>query len=179
MLCKLPNILRWNNNLDRMIRFMEVCPCEFWFRNSVAPHFLPSKRENHVINHIKQALVEQYNLVIVVSAMGRRGDPYATDTLLDWVRLNGNLLSGQRERDMLLCCGETIAAVTLCSLLNAEHIASVVLNGEQAGITTNDQFGNAQIVSIQPQRILELLKQKRSSLLPVSKGRLLRMISPR
>jgi aspartate kinase len=114
----------------------------------------------HVINHIKRALVEAHQLVIVVSAMGRRGDPYATDTLLDWVGLNGNQLS-LREKDMLLCCGETIAAVTLCSLLNAEHIEAAVLNGEQAGITTNDHFGNAQIVSINPQRIHALLNQQK------------------
>jgi aspartate kinase len=115
---------------------------------------------NHVINHIKRALVEQFKLVIVVSAMGRRGDPYATDTLLDWVRLNGDHLS-PREQDMILCCGETISAVTLCSLLNAEHMDAVVLNGEQAGIITNNQFGNAQILSVNPERILDLLKQQK------------------
>jgi aspartate kinase len=114
----------------------------------------------HVINHIKRALVESFNLVVVVSAMGRRGDPYATDTLLDWVGLNGNQLS-PREQDMILCCGETISAVTLCSLLNAEHIGATVLNGAQAGITTNDSFGNAQILSINPQRILTLLSQQK------------------
>jgi aspartate kinase len=114
----------------------------------------------HVINHIKRALVESFNLVIVVSAMGRRGDPYATDTLLDWVGLNGNQLS-PRELDMILCCGETISAVTLCSLLNAEHIEATVLNGEQAGIVTNNQFGKAQILSINPQRIIALLSQQK------------------
>src|SRR5665647_171433 len=114
----------------------------------------------HVINHIKRALVESFHLVIVVSAMGRKGDPYATDTLLDWVRLNGNQLY-PREKDMILCCGETIAAFTLCSLLNAEHIEATVLNGEQAGITTNDHFGDAQILSINPQRIYTLLNQQK------------------
>ncbi|MEX2462279.1 MAG: aspartate kinase [Paenibacillaceae bacterium] len=114
----------------------------------------------HVINHIKRALVEANYLVIVVSAMGRKGDPYATDTLLDWISLNGNQLT-PREQDMLLCCGETIAAVTLCSLLKAEQIEAVVLNGEQAGIITNDQFGNAQIISINPQRIYALLNQQK------------------
>jgi aspartate kinase len=115
---------------------------------------------NHVIKHIKRAIAEQFKLVIVVSAMGRRGDPYATDTLLDWVSLNGDHLS-PRERDMILCCGETISAVTLCSLLNAGHMDAVVLNGEQAGILTNDHFGNAQILSINTQRILDLLQQQK------------------
>lgn len=114
----------------------------------------------HVINHIKRALIESFHLVIVVSAMGRKGDPYATDTLLNWIRLNGNQLS-PRENDMLLCCGETIAAVTLCSLLNAEHIEAAVLNGGQAGIITNDDFGNAQILSINPQKIYALLNQQK------------------
>ncbi|MFD0680093.1 MULTISPECIES: aspartate kinase [unclassified Paenibacillus] len=112
----------------------------------------------HVIEHIQDALALNYKLVVVVSAMGRRGEPYATDTLLDMISKNGNHLPA-REKDMLLCCGELISAATLCSLLNAQGITATVLNGAQAGITTNDDFGNAQIVSIQPQRILDLLDQ--------------------
>ncbi|MDB5052030.1 MAG: aspartate kinase [Bacilli bacterium] len=115
---------------------------------------------NHAIQHIKRALDEEYNLVIVVSAMGRKGDPYATDTLLDSIHQSGGRLAA-REKDMLLCCGETISAVTLSSLLNVELISSIVLNGAQAGITTNDQYGNAQIISIDPTRILELLYQQK------------------
>lgn len=110
----------------------------------------------HVIRHVRKALDEDYKLVIVVSAMGRRGEPYATDTLLDLVAGSGHALP-DRERDMLLYCGETISAVTLCSLLNAQGIAASVLNGAQAGILTNDRFGNAQILSINPARVLEML----------------------
>ncbi|WJH33302.1 aspartate kinase [Paenibacillus sp. CC-CFT747] len=111
---------------------------------------------NHVIRHIKQALDRQYKLVVVVSAMGRKGEPYATDTLLDWVERNGNRLP-DREKDMLLYCGEMISAVTLCSLLQAESIPASVLNGAQAGIITNDHWGNARIQSVQPARIYDLL----------------------
>ncbi|NOU93375.1 aspartate kinase [Paenibacillus sp. LMG 31456] len=112
----------------------------------------------HVIEHIQDALALNYKLVVVVSAMGRKGEPYATDTLLDVINQNGNHLPA-REKDMLLYCGELISAATLCSLLNAQGIHATVLNGAQAGITTNDDFGNAQILSIQPQRILDLLDQ--------------------
>ena len=35
------------------------------------------------LNHIKEAVDEGYKAVVVVSAMGRKGDPYATDSLLD------------------------------------------------------------------------------------------------
>lgn len=111
---------------------------------------------SHVIRHIKKALSDRYQLVVVVSAMGRKGDPYATDTLLDLIRQNGDSLPA-RERDLLLCCGETISAATLCSLLNAEGIPSSVLTGAHAGILTNNEFGNAHILSITPTRIHELL----------------------
>lgn len=112
----------------------------------------------HVIEHIQDVLKQEYKLVVVVSAMGRKGEPYATDTLLEWIRQNGDCLPA-REKDMLLCCGELISAATLCSLLGAAGILSTVLTGAQAGIRTNDAFGNAQIASIQPGRILELLDQ--------------------
>ncbi|MFC5448397.1 aspartate kinase [Paenibacillus aestuarii] len=112
----------------------------------------------HVIGHIQDALAQEYKLVVVVSAMGRKGEPYATDTLLDLVRQNGEGLPA-RELDMLMGCGELISAVHLSSLLQANGIASTVLTGGQAGIQTNDVHGNAQITSIQPTRILELLEQ--------------------
>lgn len=110
----------------------------------------------HAIHHIQHALAESYALVVVVSAMGRRGDPYATDTLLDLVRHQGNALPA-REKDMLLGCGEIISAAVLCSELNALSIPAVVLTGGQAGIRTNDRYGNARIESIQPARILHQL----------------------
>ncbi|MFD0698327.1 aspartate kinase [Paenibacillus sp. GCM10027628] len=113
----------------------------------------------HVIGHIQDALAQDYQLVVVVSAMGRKGEPYATDTLLDLVRQNGEGLPA-RELDMLMGCGELISAVHLCSLLQAAGIRSTVLTGGQAGIHTNDVHGNAQIVSIQPNRILELLENE-------------------
>jgi aspartate kinase len=110
----------------------------------------------HVVAHIRDALAQNFKLVVVVSAMGRKGEPYATDTLLDWIHRNGNRLP-PREQDMLLCCGEIISATTLCSLLLSEGIAATVLTGAQAGIVTNDHFGNAQIMSVHPWRIVELL----------------------
>ncbi|GFZ84212.1 aspartokinase [Paenibacillus marchantiophytorum] len=116
-----------------------------------------SARE-HVIGHIQDALNHPYQLVVVVSAMGRKGEPYATDTLLELVRKNGEGLPA-RELDMLMGCGELISAVHLCSLLQANGIRSTVLTGGQAGIHTNDEYGNAKILALQPNRILDLLAQ--------------------
>lgn len=89
--------------------------------------------------------------------MGRRGEPYATDTLLDWIQHNGNALPN-REKDLLLGCGEIISATTLCSLLQHEGITATVMTGAQAGFVTDDQFGNARIKDVRPERVLKELE---------------------
>lgn len=111
----------------------------------------------HVIEHIEAALSNNYKLVVVVSAMGRKGDPYATDTLLDVMKNSGDCLPA-RELDLLLSCGEIISAAILCCMLQARNIPSTVLTGGQAGIVTNESYGNAQIESVRPARITELLE---------------------
>lgn len=42
-----------------------------------------------VLGHILKAKEQGHDVVVVVSAMGRRGDPYATDTLIDLLREQG------------------------------------------------------------------------------------------
>lgn len=112
----------------------------------------------HALNHIKDALEQRYQVVVVVSAMGRIGHPYATDTLLELVRHKECSLP-RRELDLLMSCGEIISAVTLCHMLTKEGIPSTVLTGPQAGIITNGDYGNAQIVSVQTHRIQQLLSE--------------------
>jgi len=109
------------------------------------------------LHHIKRALHEQYSVIVVVSAMGRNGDPYATDSLLGMIRDNGDRLP-IRERDLLLSCGEIISATTLCSMLEATNIPAIVLTGAQAGIRTDTRFGDARIVKVDPTRIREYMK---------------------
>lgn len=111
----------------------------------------------HVISHIRRELDNGYRLIVVVSAMGRKGDPYATDTLLDLIASGGGSLPS-REQDLLLSCGEIISATMLCSLLQEQSISSVVLTGAQAGFRTDSQFGNARILDMVPTRVLEELQ---------------------
>lgn len=114
----------------------------------------------HVLRHISRERAAGNGIVVVVSAMGRRGEPYATDTLLDWIGANGNALA-DRERDLLLSCGELISAATLCSLLTREGIPCVALTGGQAGIITDGRYGFARIVKVDPAKILEYLAEDR------------------
>ncbi|MTI94483.1 MAG: aspartate kinase [Firmicutes bacterium] len=97
--------------------------------------------------------------VVIVSAMGRRGNPYATDTLLDQA-FSVNDKPAQRELDMLAACGEVIASVLLALTLQKLDCPAVALNGFQAGIRTNSQFGTAEIIKIDVSRITELTKQR-------------------
>ncbi|MBH5316584.1 aspartate kinase [Paenibacillus sp. GSMTC-2017] len=109
------------------------------------------------IQHIKRESDNGYSIVVVVSAMGRKGEPYATDTLLGLIRENGNALP-LREVDMLLGCGEIISAAAFCSLLNSGGIPSVALTGGGAGIVTDEQFGSARIKRIEPNRLVKYLE---------------------
>lgn len=114
---------------------------------------------NFVLKQIQTALADEVKLVVVVSAIGRKGDPYATDTLLDWIRQNGDALP-LRELDMLLSCGELISAATLSSIIHAAGICNSVLTGSQAGIVTSDRHGDARILSIDPAPIINRLNEQ-------------------
>jgi aspartate kinase len=122
------------------------------------------------ITHMERALDEGYALVVVVSAMGRKGDPYATDTLLQLIRNNGNRLPS-RETDLLMHTGEIISATVMCSMLNARGIKSTILTGGQANIVTTGEFTNAQIESIDPSRILKELEAGHVVIVPGFQGR--------
>ncbi|SFX34814.1 aspartate kinase [Thermoactinomyces sp. DSM 45891] len=117
-----------------------------------------SETRDRVLHHIKSALTDGYSLVVVLSAMGRKGEPYATDTFLELIHHNGAGLA-PRELDLLLHCGELISSSVFSSMLHLNEIDHVVLTGGQAGIITNDNFTNAQIVDLKPKRIIQELQR--------------------
>ncbi|MDQ0189281.1 aspartate kinase [Alicyclobacillus cycloheptanicus] len=109
------------------------------------------------VEHIEDALAKDFHVVVVVSAMGRRGDPYATDTLLNVVDASDPV--APRDLDILMSCGEAISAVVFASQLRSRGHQVTVLSGGQAGIRTNAQHGNARILEIRPKRILDALQE--------------------
>lgn len=115
------------------------------------------ENRNHVINHIKDAIGSGYKVVVVVSALGRKPDPYATDTLLDLVGFPANYNSN-RELDLLMSCGETISSVLLTNDLKKHNISAMALTGAQAGFITNDDFTKAKIKHVHPERMKEELE---------------------
>ncbi len=113
-----------------------------------------------IIENVKKMISKDKQVVLVVSAIGRMGAPYATDTLIDMVNSIG-VEADTREMDILMSCGETISSVILTNTLKSHGIEAVALTGFQAGILTTSTFGAASIVNINPERIFHFLDKKK------------------
>ncbi|GBC92543.1 Aspartokinase [bacterium HR15] len=97
--------------------------------------------------------------VVVVSAIGRRGEPYATDTLVEFLtQIDPSVPPHPREKDLMMACGEIISTVIMAQTLRILGYPSVALTGSQAGIITDSEFGNARILEINPTPILRCLE---------------------
>lgn len=95
-----------------------------------------------------------YMPVVVVSAIGREDQPYATDSLLGLVRQTCQDVPG-RELDLLMSCGEIISGVVMTATLKKKGYQSTFLTGAQAGIITSNDFGEARIIKVQPKNIIQ------------------------
>lgn len=111
------------------------------------------ERREQAANRIIDAVKEGFSPVVVISAIGRTGDPYATDTLINLVQ-NITTDAPKREMDLLLSCGEVISGVILSSILKKRGFDAVLLTGGQAGIITNESYGDARIIRVEPKTIL-------------------------
>ncbi|HEX7713063.1 MAG TPA: aspartate kinase [Bacillota bacterium] len=119
----------------------------------------PEGREN-VVKKVSEALKQSYRVVVVVSAMGRAGEPYATDTLIGLIR-SIKAQESPRDLDLLMSCGENISTVVMVQTLKAHGIEAQALTGGQAGILTDGQFGNARILEIKPDKIMKCFDEGR------------------
>ncbi len=101
-----------------------------------------------------------YAPVVVVSAIGRSGAPYATDTLVKVLRdIDAQTAPAPREMDLMMACGEIISTAVFAQTLQTYGFKAIALSGGQAGIVTDSEHGNARILEIRPQYIHMLLEQ--------------------
>ena len=114
-------------------------------------------KRNKVVSKVKEAINNGFSPVLVVSAMGRKGEPYATDTLLSLVDNNFKKNSLQAT-DMLMCCGEIISSIIMNNTLINEGIESIAITGGQAGIITNDKFSEAELIYTNVENILKIIE---------------------
>ncbi|MCA1030127.1 aspartate kinase [Bacillus timonensis] len=108
-------------------------------------------------NHIQKAIQDGFKVVVVVSAMGRKGDPYATDTLLSLINGSETLVS-KREIDLLLSCGEVISSIVFTNMLVSKGIKATSFTGAQAGFRTNNDHTNAKIIEMKCEKLIKELE---------------------
>ena len=111
------------------------------------------------------SLCEKDRVVVVVSAMGRFPDPYATDTLLS---LAEELDPWQR--DLLMSAGEMVSTMVMTSLCRKRGIRCDAVSALQLGIFTDDQFNDAHVLAVTPEILLDRLKRSRCVVVPGFQG---------
>lgn len=100
-----------------------------------------------------------FSPVVVVSAIGRRGAPYATDTLINVLReIDPSVEPDPRELDMFVACGEIMSAVIFAHTLKTLGHQAQAFRGGQAGIRTDGVYGNARITSINPASVFRSIE---------------------
>lgn len=119
-----------------------------------------------VAKKIQEALKGGYSPVVVVSAMGRKGQPYATDTLISVLK-EVNPSVHLRELDLLMACGEIISSTVMAATLQSKGLNALALTGREAGMITDGQFSSAKIKHINTERLKDLLQ---ANIIPVICG---------
>jgi len=115
------------------------------------------EQRKQVVKKVLNAKAQGFFPVVVVSAMGRKGEPYATDTLLSLIEDNFKVVN-PLALDLLMSCGETISTVIMCNELNKNDIDAVPLMGGQAGIITDCNYNNAAILNVDTKNLLDILQ---------------------
>jgi len=104
-----------------------------------------------MVEHIIREVEDGFKVLVVVSAMGRLGLPYATDTL-------GSLVSNDitpLESDRLLSCGEIISSIVTSDLARSHGLSVVSLAPVELGIMTDTNYTDAHILIVDTQDLLE------------------------
>mgnify|MGYP001406139684 CR=1 FL=1 len=123
----------------------------------------------HVVKHIRRNLVSGKKVVLVVSAMGRKGDPYATDTLIYLLKNIGEPVNPV-ELDSVMSIGERLSSAYFSHLLTMNGIPATAFTGRQAGILTNDVPGNSEIIGINTSRICKTLNEGKTAVVAGFQG---------
>jgi aspartate kinase len=117
---------------------------------------------------VVQALEDGYRPVVVVSAIGRKGAPYATDTLIAALReVDPATRPHEHEYDVMVSVGEVISTAIFAQLLRSKGYNARAVTGLQAGILTDGKHADARIRSINPDYLLSMLEE---GVIPVVAG---------
>jgi aspartate kinase len=118
-------------------------------------------RREKVLEKIAKARGDGFAVVVVISAMGRHPEPYATDSLIRLIKTCEDHDVCLRDKDLLMSCGEVISCVVMAQKLRDEGIDAVAMTGWQAGIITDDNFSESRILRICPDALKVELEKGR------------------
>lgn len=111
-----------------------------------------------IMNVAKRILAEKQpedQIVMVVSAMGDTTD----DLIALAKKIDKEPYRYEREMDMLLTTGEQVSIALLTMAFRSLGQKAISLTGAQAGMRTNSVHTKGKIIDIQPQRVLDELKE--------------------
>ena len=103
---------------------------------------------------VSQLTRQGIQVVVVVSAQGD-----TTDELIEKAK-EVNPRGSAREMDAYLSAGEQLSAALMAMTLGAMGVPAVSLSGWQAGLLTDDIYGNARILGLKNDRILQELEKE-------------------
>lgn len=120
------------------------------------------KTRYEAFKHIRREVNAGYRVVVVVSAMGRVGAPYATDTLKSLVAYH----LSKKESDRFISCGEVISSIVMSDFLQQEGLKACALAPNEVGIKTDRNFSNANIEKVETDYLLSQLKEYQVVVVP-------------
>lgn len=116
-----------------------------------------SLRSEITRKYVYRHILEECKLnkvIVVVSAMGRYPDPYATDTLLT----KGSELLTKEEKARLVSMGEQLSTITVCSELLEMGQNVHAMSFHDSGILTDDHYEYANVVGLNDYMIKDKLR---------------------
>src|SRR5690625_2212731 len=102
-----------------------------------------------VAERIASTKREGHDVVVVVSAMGD-----TTDELIDLAAALSEH-PPTREMDILLTAGERISMALLAIAISGHGVRAKAFTGQQAGLITDNAYGNARILNVAPKRVAD------------------------
>jgi len=119
------------------------------------------------IQHIKRGIEQHGKVVAVVSAMGRKGEPYSTDSLLS---ITNDFNTSPEASDLVAACGELISSAVISAELHASGITNEIAYGHRTGIFTDSNFTDADLLRVDTCMLKELFNHVNCVVVPGYQG---------
>ena len=111
------------------------------------------EKSKFALDIVKEKALEN-KVILVISAMGRYPDAYATDTLASL----GNEYLSEQEMARLLSMGELVSSIRMCGKLRELGLNAYALSFRENGILTDDNYANASVLHLDNTELLKLLE---------------------